>query len=103
MSDVFIGCIRETLFSSEAAGEFWAFNLTCKNFSYVIGMGMGMGELKFFEVSSLLHRLTFMDETIFVEIFYTRERQCLMKCSGQSGLGMQTVYTFHFSILIKHC
>ncbi len=64
---------------------------------------MGRGELKFFEVSSLLHRLTFMDETIFVEIFYTREGQCLMKRSGQSGLGMQTVYTFHFSILIKHC
>lgn len=101
MSDVFIGCIRETLLSSEATGEFWASNLTCKDFSYVIGMGMG--ELKFFELSSLLHRLTFMDETIFVENLYTREGQCLMKRSGQSGLGMQTVYTFHFSILIKHC
>lgn len=73
MSDVFIGCIRETLLSSEG-GEFWAFNLTCNDYSYVIGKGMG--ELKFFEVSSLLHRLTFMDETIFMENLSTLFRYC---------------------------
>lgn len=65
MSDVFIGYTRETLLSSEGAGEFWALNLTCNDYSYVIGMGMG--ELKFFEVSNLLHRLTFMNETIVME------------------------------------
>lgn len=32
------------------------------------------------------------------EIFYTQERQCLMKLSGQSDLGMQTVCIFHFGI-----
>lgn len=66
---------------------------------------MGMAESNFFEISIFLHRLTLHNgrNYIFVEILNMRERQCLMKRSDQSGLGMQTVYIFHFSILIRHC
>lgn len=89
--------------SSEAVGEFGAFNLTCKDFSQVVGRG-GVKVVKhLFEGSSLSNRLTVMNETVIVAIFYTREGQCLMECSSQSDLDMQTVYIIHFSIIIKHC